>query len=54
MEHTKPKLFVKRLNENAILPRLGSNRAAGYDLYSIESKEIASHGKAIVKTGIAI
>jgi len=54
MELTKPKLRVKKLKENAILPKLGSRLAAGYDLYSIDTKEIPSGGKAIIKTGISI
>jgi len=54
MEFSKPKLYVKKLKEGAILPKLGSKLAAGYDLYSFETKEVPSRGKAIIKTGIAI
>jgi len=54
MELAKPKLYVKKLRENAILPKLGSKLAAGYDLYSSENKIVPSRGKAIIKIGIAI
>ena len=54
MQSSKPILKVKKLTDKAILPKLGSQLAAGYDLYSIENKEILSGCKAIVKTGIAI
>ena len=47
-------LLVKRLSENAILPKRGSELAAGYDLASAESKVVPAHGKALVKTDLSI
>ena len=47
-------LFVKKLSEKAILPKKGSERAAGYDIFSVEETVVPAKGKAIVKTGIAI
>ena len=47
-------LLVKRLTENAILPVRGSKLAAGYDLSAAEAKVVPAHGKALVKTDLAI
>ena len=47
-------LQVKKLVPNAFLPSKGSDRAAGYDLYSIEETVVPARGKALVKTGLAI
>lgn len=46
--------FVRKLEEDAFIPSKGSEYAAGYDLYAREDFEIKSHGKVLVKTGIAI
>jgi len=51
---TKLPLQVKKLNPNAYLPAKGSERAAGYDLCSVEETVVPAHGKALVKTGLAI
>jgi len=50
----EPQLLVKRLSESAKLPTRGSALAAGYDLYSAESKVIPAHGKALVDTQLSI
>ena len=47
-------LLVKRLTENAILPVRGSKLAAGYDLSAAEAKVVPAHGKALVKTDLAM
>ena len=47
-------LQVKKLNPNAYLPSKGSERAAGYDLCSVEETVVPANGKALVKTGLAI
>lgn len=47
-------LFVKRLSEKAILPKKGSEKAAGYDICSIEDKIVPSKGKELIKTGLSI
>ena len=48
------KVNVKKLTENATIPRYGSEYAAGADLYAAESYEIGAGETAFVKTGIAI
>ncbi|EKM80436.1 hypothetical protein AGABI1DRAFT_113618 [Agaricus bisporus var. burnettii JB137-S8] len=47
-------LLVKRLSEKAKLPTRGSPLAAGYDLYSAESKLIPARGQAMVDTQLSI
>lgn len=49
-----PKLQVKKLVSNAILPKRGSEFAAGYDLYSVEDKIIPKKSKALISTGISV
>lgn len=50
------KVSVKKLRENAVLPRYGSAEAAGADLYAcIESDvTIAPHATALIPTGLAM
>jgi dUTP pyrophosphatase len=45
---------IKRLNDNAILPTLGSPFAAGYDLYSIDTVTISPQETKLIHTGLAI
>jgi dUTP pyrophosphatase len=45
---------VKLLSENAILPKKGSQFAAGYDLYSAENVIISKNGVATIKTDISL
>lgn len=49
-------LKIKRLRESAILPKRGSEKAAGYDLYadSEEAVTIAPHTTAMIGTGLAM
>ena len=54
IEDTKATMSFKRLSEDAIAPMWASHGAAGYDLFSAETKEIASQERGIVKTDIAI
>jgi dUTPase len=35
MNNRLPKLFVKKLVKEALLPKKGSSKAAGYDLHSV-------------------
>ena len=51
---SKSPLYVKKLNQKAQLPSKGSERAAGYDLYSSEDSKVPANGKALIKTGISI
>merc|ERR1719233_1152390 len=47
-------LIVKRLSEQATLPKRGSKHAAGYDLASAQKVTVPAQGKALVKTDIAL
>lgn len=50
----KPKLKVKRLESTAIIPTKGSEFAAGYDLYSLESVVIQPLHRFALRTGISV
>jgi len=45
---------VKKLAAEARVPKKGSARAAGHDLYANEGSDVPARGQAIVGTGIAI
>ena len=47
---------IKKLNENAIIPKRGSKQAAGYDLYACTNAPIviAPHQTVKVGTGLSI
>lgn len=45
---------LKRLDENAILPTYGSDKAACFDLYAIESTFIRPHSCKKIRTGWAM
>lgn len=47
-------LQVKKLSEDAVVPKRGSDGAAGYDLYSAHECVIPARGKGMVKTDISI
>jgi dUTP pyrophosphatase len=47
-------LKLKKLHEDALVPSKGSEHAAGYDLYAIESVDIRSTCRAKIRTGIAL
>ena len=49
---TKVKIIV--LNEDAIIPTIGSEKAAGYDLYSTKDETIMPHETVKIGTGLAI
>lgn len=51
---SKEVLQVKRLSENATIPKRGSDGAAGYDLYSASDCVIPARGKGLVPTEISI
>ena len=49
------RIAVKRLNDLAKLPTRGSDKAAGYDLYSAEDEiTIAPQGTVMIGTGLAM
>lgn len=55
MDHSLlPKLQIQKLNPKAILPSKGSEHAAGYDLYSMDTLIIPPHQKQLISTGIAM
>jgi len=54
MAESEMKLIVKRLSEQATLPKRGSKFAAGYDLSSAQKVTVPAQGKALVKTDIAL
>lgn len=47
-------LKIKKLSENAILPKRMSKNAAGYDLYAAEQVTIEPMSRSLIKTDIAI
>jgi len=47
-------LLVKKLSENATIPKRGSEFAAGYDLSAAVDGVVPKRGKALIKTDIAI
>jgi len=47
-------LKFKKLSGNATTPVRGSRNAAGFDLFSAETKEIAANSHAIAKTDISV
>ncbi len=47
-------LKLKKLNDNAIIPTRGSEKAAGYDLYAAEEVNIKAGETVKIGTGIAV
>ena len=47
-------LRFKKLTANAATPIRGSRHAAGFDLFSAETKEVVAHGHSIVNTDITV
>lgn len=45
---------IKRLNSNALIPKKGSEFAAGYDLYASEAGTIKPRERRLIKTGIVL
>lgn len=48
------KLHIKKLNTDAKLPEKAHKTDAGFDLFSIESKEIKAGETKLIKTGISM
>ena len=50
------KIDIKRLSEEAVIPKRGSEYAAGYDLYAVDDEDfsIEAHETKLVHTGIAM
>jgi len=49
-----PKLLVKKLDKDAIIPKKGSDGAAAYDLYALNDCNIKHLERKVIGTGIAI
>ena len=51
-----PKINIKKLNDNAVIPTYGSEFSAGADLYALadEPIAIAPHETVLVHTGVAM
>ena len=48
------RLRVKKLEDNAILPKKANESDAGYDLYSIEDKIVEPKQRIMIRTGISM
>jgi len=48
------KVNIKKLNDNAIIPKRGSGQAAGYDLYANTTEPIEIKPHTTVKIGIGL
>ena len=49
----KVKVKIKKMNEDAIIPKYGSAKAGLCDLYAIEDKIVPTGTTAVIGTGIA-
>lgn len=47
-------LKIQLISDNATLPTKGSEGAAGFDIYSCESKVVPSKGKCLINTDLKI
>ena len=54
MKSNLPILQIKKLAEKALLPKKGSEYAAGYDIYALTGTVVPARGKVLVSTGIAM
>jgi dUTP pyrophosphatase len=52
--NAEPKLEVVRLHGDAILPKKGTEKSAGYDLSSSVDIVVPSRGRTLVPTGLAM
>jgi len=54
IKYFQPILRIKKISSNAITPKRGSEKAAGYDLFSAQDVSIPKQGKALISTDIQI
>lgn len=47
-------LQVQKLSETAVVPTRGTTESAGLDLYAAHATSVPAHGKALVKTDLAV
>lgn len=48
------KINIKKFHDKAIKPKLGTDNAAGYDLFSLYDYKIIGRGKETIDTGIGM
>jgi len=53
MSYYKAPFFIKKLDPKAFPLKKGSEKAAGYDICSLEDCVVPAKGKSLVKTGLA-
>ena len=51
---SRPLLQIKKLNPAALMPKVGSVHAAGYDLHALDNAVVPARGKVCIPTGIAM
>ena len=49
-----PHLQIKKLKPDAMVPKQGSQFAAGFDIHAYEAAVVPARGKACISTGIAM
>lgn len=54
MPRKKPKIEIKLLNNNAVMPSAAEGTPAGLDLYSAQDATIAGRGTKVIQTGVAL
>ena len=47
-------VYIKKIEESAIIPTRATDSDAGYDLYSTNDGVVPARGRKVVSTGIAI
>jgi dUTP pyrophosphatase len=47
------KILIKKLHEDAVVPRYQTNGSSGFDLHALEDTEIAAGETKLIKTGLA-
>ena len=49
-----PTLQIKKVSEKALMPKQGSEFAAGFDLHAMENVMVPARGKACIGTGLSM
>jgi dUTP pyrophosphatase len=47
-------VYIKKIEESAVIPTRATDSDAGYDLYSISDGMVPARGRKVVSTGISI
>jgi deoxycytidine triphosphate deaminase len=53
-ESNEKKLKIKKLSENATVPKRATEKSAGYDLSSAYDFAVPAHGKELIKTDLSM